>query len=47
VGALHRIIPPANLRPYLIDAIERGIARVEESGKQEVQVAEVAAASAG
>ena len=31
VGALHRIIPAANLRPYLIDAIERGIAREEET----------------
>jgi len=31
VGALHRIIPAANLRPYLIDAVERGIARAEES----------------
>ena len=30
VGALHRIIPPATLRPYLIDAVERGI-RKEES----------------
>jgi acetyl/propionyl-CoA carboxylase alpha subunit/acetyl-CoA carboxylase carboxyltransferase component len=29
VGALHKIIPPAGLRPYLIDAIERGIARDE------------------
>ncbi len=27
VGALHTIIPPANLRPYLIDAIERGVQR--------------------
>ncbi len=27
VGALHRIIPPAQLRPYLIDALERGMAR--------------------
>jgi hypothetical protein len=26
VGALHQILPPANLRPYLIDAVERGIA---------------------
>ena len=26
VGALNYIIPPANLRPYLIDAVERGIA---------------------
>ena len=31
VGALNCIIPPANLRPYLIHAIERGIVRVEES----------------
>ena len=27
VGALNYIIPPANLRPYLIHAVERGIAR--------------------
>ncbi len=27
VGALHRIIPPADLRPYLIDAVDRGIQR--------------------
>jgi len=31
VGALSCIVPPANLRPYLIHAVERGIARVEES----------------
>jgi hypothetical protein len=30
VGALNYIIPPANLRPYLIHAVERGIAREEE-----------------
>ena len=30
VGALNRIIPPATLRPYLIDALERGIARAEQ-----------------
>jgi acetyl/propionyl-CoA carboxylase alpha subunit/acetyl-CoA carboxylase carboxyltransferase component len=30
VGALDRIIPPANLRPYLIDAVARGIAKDEE-----------------
>ena len=30
VGALQKIIPPASLRPYLIDAIERGIARDEQ-----------------
>jgi acetyl/propionyl-CoA carboxylase alpha subunit/acetyl-CoA carboxylase carboxyltransferase component len=34
VGALNHIIPPANLRPYLIDAVERGIAR-EEGAKSE------------
>jgi acetyl/propionyl-CoA carboxylase alpha subunit/acetyl-CoA carboxylase carboxyltransferase component len=27
VGSVHRIIAPAALRPYLVDAIERGIAR--------------------
>ena len=27
VGSVHRIIPPASLRPYLVDAIQRGIAR--------------------
>jgi len=44
VGALNGIIPPANLRPYLIDAVERGIAKEEEleSVKQAVQVAEAA-----
>ena len=39
VGALNYIIPPANLRPYLINAVERGIAREGElhSGKNEVE----------
>jgi acetyl/propionyl-CoA carboxylase alpha subunit/acetyl-CoA carboxylase carboxyltransferase component len=32
VGALNYIIPAANLRPYLINAVERGIERVGESG---------------
>jgi acetyl-CoA carboxylase carboxyltransferase component len=27
VGSLDRILPPAELRPYLIDALERGMAR--------------------
>jgi Carboxyl transferase domain len=41
VGALHRILPAANLRPYLVDAIERGIAREEEVfGKREVPASE-------
>jgi hypothetical protein len=30
VGALNRIIPPADLRPYLIDAVKRGITKEEE-----------------
>ncbi len=30
VGALHRIIPPTDLRPYLINAVERGVARENE-----------------
>lgn len=33
VGALNCIIPPANLRPYLIRAVERGM-RVEDTGKR-------------
>jgi acetyl-CoA carboxylase carboxyltransferase component len=41
VGALDRILPPADLRPYLIDAVRRGIAREEEPtfAKPEEQVA--------
>ena len=31
VGALHRIIPPEQLRPYLIDAVARGIERTLDS----------------
>jgi acetyl/propionyl-CoA carboxylase alpha subunit/acetyl-CoA carboxylase carboxyltransferase component len=31
VGALHKIIPPATLRPYLIHAIERGIEKEKGS----------------
>ena len=44
VGALHHIIPPGNLRPYLIHAIERGIAKELEtqSGKPEVVAVEAA-----
>jgi acetyl/propionyl-CoA carboxylase alpha subunit/acetyl-CoA carboxylase carboxyltransferase component len=38
VGALNCIIPPANLRPYLIDAVERGIAREEESESSKVEI---------
>jgi acetyl-CoA carboxylase carboxyltransferase component len=37
VGALNHILPPADLRPYLIHAVERGAASVQglESAKQE------------
>ena len=35
VGALDRILPPADLRPYLIDAVRRGIAKEEESTLRE------------
>jgi len=30
VGALHHIIPPTNIRPYLIEALARGIRRASE-----------------
>jgi hypothetical protein len=32
VGSVHRIIPATSLRPYLVDAIERGIAREQSKG---------------
>jgi hypothetical protein len=42
VGALNRIISPANLRPYLIHAVERGM-RVEDAGRsQDLEIAEAA-----
>jgi acetyl/propionyl-CoA carboxylase alpha subunit/acetyl-CoA carboxylase carboxyltransferase component len=52
VGALNCIIPPANLRLYLIDAVERGIAREEElysrkSEGEEPKVKEKAFAASG
>ena len=31
VGALHHILPPASLRPYLVDAVERGMKKTEQS----------------
>ena len=33
VGSVDRIVPAAELRPYLIDAVERGVARVEAGGR--------------
>jgi acetyl/propionyl-CoA carboxylase alpha subunit/acetyl-CoA carboxylase carboxyltransferase component len=32
VGSVHRIIPAPSLRPYLVDAIERGIERARSEG---------------
>jgi acetyl/propionyl-CoA carboxylase alpha subunit/acetyl-CoA carboxylase carboxyltransferase component len=48
VGALDHIIPPANLRSYLIEAVERGIAREEKSrvAKHEAGESEVATLTA-
>ena len=34
VGSVHTIIPPARLRPYLIEAVERGIARTLAAGSR-------------
>jgi acetyl-CoA carboxylase carboxyltransferase component len=48
VAALHHILPPANLRPYLINAIERGIENATESdsGKHEHEKPRALAAAA-
>ena len=49
VGALHRIIPPRDLRPYLIDAIGRGIKAEEAKQREpapEKQISEIAAIAA-
>ncbi|HEV3510142.1 MAG TPA: carboxyl transferase domain-containing protein [Candidatus Sulfotelmatobacter sp.] len=43
VGALNHIIAPANLRPYLIDAVERGM-RNEETLKRDAELELVEAA---
>ena len=44
VGALHHIIPPATLRPYIIQAVERGVRREEESrsDRPQIEIAEAA-----
>ncbi len=34
VGSLHAIITPRSIRPYLIDALDRGIARTLESSER-------------
>jgi len=38
VGALHQIIQPASLRPYLIHAVERGLGREKESASEKPEV---------
>jgi acetyl/propionyl-CoA carboxylase alpha subunit/acetyl-CoA carboxylase carboxyltransferase component len=44
VGALHCIIPPATLRPYLIDALQRGMAREQQDSAQEMHLTRSASA---
>ena len=48
VAALHRILPPANLRPYLIHAVERGTAGENklDSGKHDDEKPRMEAAAA-
>jgi hypothetical protein len=36
VGALHNIIPPHQLRPYLIEAIARGIGKEEAARSEKI-----------
>ena len=43
VGALNHILPPADLRPYLIHAVERGMEKEERSAKSEAMVSDTAA----
>jgi hypothetical protein len=43
VGALDCIIPPHRLRPYLIDAIERGIRKEEAKLGNDIALVEEAA----
>ena len=43
VGSIHRILPPHELRPYLIDAVERGMEKeLARLGAQRVQLVETA-----
>ena len=36
VGALHDILPPRNLRPYLVHAIERGMANEKQENSKKL-----------
>jgi hypothetical protein len=38
VGALHHILPPSKLRPYLIHAVEHGMEREEKPRKVEAKI---------
>jgi len=40
VGSLHSILPTSRLRPYLIDAVERGVSRTIGSAPRVLQTAE-------
>jgi len=42
VGALHHILPPADLRPYLIHAVESGIAKESENSAPTLKAMEPA-----
>ena len=43
VGALNYIIPPANLRPYVIHAVERGMRSEDKAqGNAELEIVEAA-----
>ena len=42
VGALNRIISPANLRPYLIHAVERGMRVEDATQKADLEIVEAA-----
>jgi len=42
VGALNRIISPANLRPYLIHAVERGMRLEDAARKADLEIVEAA-----
>jgi len=42
VGALNHIIPPANLRPYLVQAVERGMQSEASVRKVELEIVEAA-----
>jgi len=46
VGALNHILPPRDLRPYLIRAVERGMAKEKQAPAEPLEVLQYATASA-